>query len=96
MLLGISVSDPNSNVARALKLNKNQTGVAMAPPPPMQFKDKIQLFALVIYVISLIVCVVTWIVNGFSADSKDVVSLIPESGKMFIGVCLAYITAVLR
>ena len=96
MLLGVSIANPNSNVARSLKLDQRESLINQAPPPPMELKDKIQLFALVVYVFSLIICLVTWIVNDFSTDSKDVVSIVSESGKMFIGVVLAYLTAVLR
>jgi hypothetical protein len=96
MLLGVSVSTPNSNIAHSLKLSASTANPELAPPPPMDIKDKIQLFALAMYIISLIACLLTWIVNNFSSDSKDVVSIIPESGKMFIGVVLAYLTAVLK
>ena len=93
MVLGISIANPNSALARSLMLNKEVK--SLAPPPPLDVKDKVQLAAMVIYIISLIACLITWIVNGFSTDSKDVVSIISESGKMFIGVVLAYLTAVL-
>lgn len=97
MLLGVSVSNPQSAVARALKLNgTSAVGVDLAPLPPTDVKDKIQLFALVIYLISLIICFVTWIRNDFSSLPADVISIVPESGKMFIGVVLAYMTAILR
>lgn len=96
MLLGISVANPNSGVARALKLDKKGSYIDQAPPPPMEMKEKIQLFALVIYVFSLIACFATWTINGFSSESTQVVSLIPESGKLFIGVALAYLTAILK
>ncbi|MBC7509058.1 MAG: hypothetical protein H7320_09970 [Ferruginibacter sp.] len=59
MVLGVSIADPNSNVARSLKLNKTENGIEKAPPPPMELKDKIQLSALIIYVICLIACLVT-------------------------------------
>ncbi len=93
MVLGISIANPNSALARSLMLNKDVK--LLAPPPPLDVKDKIQLVALVIYILALIACLITWIVNKFSTDSKDVVSIISESGKMFIGVVLAYLTAVL-
>lgn len=95
ILLGISVANPSSPVAQALKLGSG-TNVNMAPLPPMQLKEKIQLFALVLYVCSLIACFVTWAVNKFSSDPKDVVPVIPETGRLFIGVVLAYLTAALK
>ena len=97
ILLGISIAKPNSNIARQLMLNKpnNKTSFTAEIPPPLDIREKIQLVALVLYVVSLIACLATWIANNFSADSKDVVSVVPEAGKMFIGVVLAYLTAVL-
>lgn len=96
ILLGISISKPGSGVAKQLMLNKSFKEDAIPDiPPPLELKEKVQLFAMVIYIISLIVCLIIWIKYDFSSDSKDVVSIIPESGKMFLGVILAYLTAVL-
>ena len=96
ILLGISIAKPESGVAKSLMLNTSKTKLAgYVPPQPLQIKDKIQLFALVIYIFSLIACLITWGHDGFSTDSTKVISIISESGKMFIGVVLAYLTAVL-
>lgn len=96
MVLGISISNPQSGLAKSLMLNKNTSvDVSLAPATPLDVKEKVQLWALLIYVIVLIACLITWIKNEFSTDPKIVVSIIPESGKMFIGVVLAYLTAVL-
>ncbi len=96
IILGISIANPNSAIARQVMLNPTGGAVPQAPPPPMDLREKIQLFALVLYVLSLIACLITWIVNHFSSNPNHVISLIPESGKMFIGVVLAYLTAILR
>ena len=96
VILGISISKPNSGVARAILLNRDANmEVAKSLPPPMDIREKIQLFALVLYIITLIACLITWIHNDFSTDSKKIISVIAESGKMFIGVVLVYLTAVL-
>jgi hypothetical protein len=96
ILLGISIARPKSSVAKSLMLNSSkEKAVGSIPPPPLEIKDKIQLFALVIYIFSLIACLITWGHDSFLSDSKKVVSIISESGKMFIGVVLAYLTAVL-
>jgi hypothetical protein len=90
MVLGISITNPKSGLANSLMLNKE-----VQVDTPLQVKEKVQLVAVVIYVIALIACMITWGVNKFSNDSKDIVPIIAESGKMFIGVVLAYLTAVL-
>jgi hypothetical protein len=96
ILLGISIARPDSSVAKSLMLSSfKERADGFIPPPPLQIKDKIQLFALVIYIFSLVACLITWGHDSFSTDSKKVVSIISESGKMFIGVVLAYLTAVL-
>jgi hypothetical protein len=93
ILLGISVKAPTSGIARYLKLTGGTQGVTASP---LELKEQIQLFAMVIYVISLIACLITWVSVDFVTDSKLVVSLITESSKMFIGVVLAYLTVVLN
>ncbi|PSL27465.1 hypothetical protein [Dyadobacter jiangsuensis] len=96
-LLGISIADPSSNVARQLMLNRpTQQKANLNPPTASGVQEKVQLVAMVMYVISLIACLVTWIMEDFSSESENVVSVISNSGKMFIGVALAYVTAVLR
>ena len=96
ILLGISIAKPESGVARQLMLGNNDKHRINAEiKGPLAIREKIQLFSLVIYIISLIACMATWIKDDFSSKPTEVVSLISESGKMFIGVVLAYLTAVL-
>jgi hypothetical protein len=101
-LLGISVTNPQSGIAHALMLKNglrnNATGALqqLAPPDPLVLRDKIQLFALVVYIASLIACTITWIHFKFETDSKKIVDCVSQSGKMFIGVCLAYLTVVFK
>jgi hypothetical protein len=86
----------DSAIAKQLMLSsKNRLGIAATLPNPLDIKEKMQLFALMIYIISLIACLITWAHNSFSSKPEDVVSVISESGKMFLGVVLAYLTAVL-
>jgi hypothetical protein len=96
ILLGIAIAKPDSDVARQLMLgNIHKQRITGEIKDPLEIKEKIQLFSLVIYIISLIACMITWVKNDFSSAYTDIVSLISESGKMFIGVVLAYLTAVL-
>lgn len=96
MLLGISVANRNSAVARQLLLDSRpQPGVEREIPLPMDVKEKVQLFALAIYVLGLVICLITWIHNDFSTKNTEMVSVVAESGKMFIGVALAYLTAII-
>lgn len=96
MVLGISIAKPNSALANSVLLNsRTATQGQLTVPPPLEVREMVQLFALVIYLFALIGCLITWIHRGFAEDSKNIVALIAESGKMFIGVVLAYLTAVL-
>lgn len=106
ILLGISVTKPNSPVARALMLQpatppKQQDGdlkaaALTAPPDPLTLTDQIQMAALAIYIIGLIACTITWIHNDFTSDSSKSVDVVTSSGKMLIGVAITYVTAVLK
>ena len=98
ILLGISVAKPGSGVAQRLMLGAGSTKDALRLPitDPLLLREKVQLFALTLYILSLIACVVTWAMNHFSSETKDVVPLVASSGKMFFGVALAYLTTVLR
>jgi hypothetical protein len=99
MLLGISVANPSSTVARHLMLGRpiaQEQAISLAVPPPLEVKEKVQLFALVIFIISLIACLITWAVDDFISKPEQVVSVVASSGKMFVGVVLAYLTAVVR
>lgn len=98
VLLGISVTAPTSAVAQKMLLGRAAQGVqvqSLELPDPLTMREKIQLFALALYILSLVACVVAWAVNNFSDDQAKVVPLVSASGKMFFGVVLAYLTMVL-
>lgn len=94
IILGISISKPESRVARTMLFNAPNTNLAETENP-MQMASKVQLFAVIIYILSLIICLVAWGYKKFVTDAAEVVPVVSESGKMFIGVVLAYLTAVL-
>lgn len=98
IVLGISITKPASSLAKTIMLQSNtgaQKGIIGTIPDPLAFREKIQLTAMVVYILSLIACLITWAHDGFSSASTDVLDTISQSGKMFIGVVLAYLTAVL-
>lgn len=102
-LLGISVTNRQSSVAHALLLHGPSTaggggaGAAQfpAPPDPLALREKVQLAALVLYILGLLAYLITWGHADFVSDDSRIVDLVSQSGKMFIGVAIAYLTAVL-
>lgn len=94
IILGISISKPESKVARAVLFNAGNSNLKEVDSP-MQIASKVQLFAVIIYILSLVICLVAWACKEFVTDAAKVVPVVSESGKMFIGVVLAYLTAVL-
>jgi hypothetical protein len=94
-VLGISISNPNSALARNI-LPAKGTVVAPAISAPMDSREQIQLLAVIIYLISLIACFVTWLVSGFETDPTKILAFVAQSAKMFIGVVVAYLTLILR
>lgn len=86
-VLGISVVAPNAPIAR----------IALSPaafatvPTPISMREKIQVVAILIYVISLMACTLAWGVATFKAHPAPVAALIPQYGKTFIGVITAYL-----
>lgn len=96
MVLGISIAKPESALARNLMLGPsgNKLGVTDLTDPT-DIAEKIQLFSMLIYIISLIACLITWGHNSFATEKVAVVPVITESGKMFVGVVIAYFTVVL-
>lgn len=94
IILGIAIAKPDSALARQVML-RNSEPATKAIVSPLDLREKVQLVAVVLYILSLIACFIAWINNSLSSDSKQVVFIISESGKMFTGVVLAYVTAVL-
>jgi hypothetical protein len=91
VVLGISVTNPGSGMARAVRFTE-----ATAVSSPLDSSDIIQLGAIIVFLLGLIACVVVWAIKDFSYDPKVIVSVIPESGKMFAGVVLAYMALALK
>jgi hypothetical protein len=58
--------------------------------------ERIQLVSLVVFILCLIGCLITWIIKDFSEKSTEVVGVVASSGKMFIGVTVAYLAAALK
>lgn len=96
VILGISITNRNSNFARAFLLSKSSSkGIQSPPPTPFEVKEIIQVVAVIIYILALIACLITWIHNDFKSSPQEIVSVVSESGKMFLGVVVAYVAALL-
>lgn len=97
VILGISISKPESPLARAVLFsNKEQLKALSSVQDPIEIKDRIQLFALWVFLIVLIACLITWIKNDFCTKPSEIIPIVHESGKMFFGVVLGYLTIILR
>lgn len=91
-LLGVSVARPQSAVARNLFLGQNATTeLTEEEKDPLLFKEKVQMFALTIFMLSLIACLVTWIIKEFNPEAGKVVPVVVDSCKVFVAVGLAYV-----
>ena len=90
-VLGISVTQPKSGLAGKMLINKVEL------PDPMTRREIIQFFAVLVYLITLVACFITWAINSFHADdqAKPVATLVSQNGKMLIGVISAYVAFVL-
>jgi hypothetical protein len=95
-LLGIATKDPGSAVASRMLMSTpgNIAGLNGAKNP-LELKEQIQIFGVIILIVSLIVCLITWGKNNFVEDNT-VLPIIHQSGKMFIGIIVAYFTLILK
>jgi hypothetical protein len=62
---------------------------------PLELKEQIQIFGVIVLIASLIACLTTWGKNNFAEDNS-VLPIIHQSGKMFIGIIVAYFTLILK
>jgi hypothetical protein len=97
-VLGISVANPKSALARQVLPQKDKAANGDNANTkdivsPLDLKDKIQLFALSIYILSLIACLISWGNNNFVNDTT-ISSVVSHSGQMFFGVILAYLSLI--
>lgn len=97
IILGISVVKPESKLAKAVLFNNTASSNFITQVnDPVDVKDKIQLWSLWVLVIVLVACLITWIKNNFCTSPAEMVPIVHESGKMFFGVMLGYLTILLR
>lgn len=90
VLLGIAIKDPNSAVANQLTIFSGKpTSTINEVTPPLESQEKIQLFGVILLIISFVACMVVWAKRDF-VDDRTILPVIIESGKMFIGITLAY------
>lgn len=93
-VLGISVSVPGSALSRNILPGSQPKGGAEIKEP-MNSRELIQLICVIIFLVSVIACFITWIRLGFNSDPEVVLSFVSQSAKMFIGVVLAYLSFIL-
>lgn len=90
-VLGISVSKPGSGLAQILLINKPINEIS----EPIKKREVIQIFSVLIYLIVLVTCFITWAFNCFSDDNEKVSILVMQNGKVLIAVITAYLAFVL-
>ena len=93
-VLGISITNRRSALARSILIRK-QEGNEREIIAPVNSREQVQMIGVLIYILSLTACFVTWIHNDFSSDPKQILPFVSQSAKMFIGVITAYLTLVL-
>lgn len=90
-VLGISVSKPESGLARKILFSK-----ASDPnPPPLSKREMIQFASVILYLVSLVACFAVWASTSFETDPMKLVPFIAQAGKTLIGVITAYLAFVL-
>jgi hypothetical protein len=94
-LLGIATKMPNSAIAKQLMIftGGGRSGINEIIPP-LEAKEKIQLAGVILLILSFIGCMIVWIKRDFVEDNT-ILPTVVESGKMFIGIVLAYFTLIL-
>jgi hypothetical protein len=95
-LLGIAIKVPGSAIAnKMLMIRPNNNELNAEAKNPLELKEQIQIFGVIILILSLILCIITWGKNNFVEDGT-VLPIIHQSGKLFVGVILAYLTLILK
>ena len=93
-VLGISVTMPGSALSRNILPTSPLKGAGEIKEP-MNSREQIQLIFLIVFLIALIACFITWIKLKFTSDSQIIAPYVAQSAKMFIGVVLAYLSFIL-
>lgn len=91
-VLGISITSPNSVMANKILLGQ----IVKNSNPPTK-TEKIQLLGVIVYLLTLIVCFIKWLVVEFDRDAtiKLIVPFVEQYGKTLIAIVLAYATLVI-
>jgi hypothetical protein len=92
-VLGISVTNPASALAaRTLPLAKN---IQRELIPPMNAREQIQYLTVLVFLAGLISCFIAWACKCFHSEPEKILAIIPQQGKMFLGVVSAYMAFIL-
>ena len=92
-VLGISLTRKDSALASRMLLRR--AGLNRQIPFFVLAIDNIQYALVILYLVSLIICLVTSIHNGFSADPKQVVPFVSQTAITFFGVLTAYLASLM-
>lgn len=100
-VLGISVTNPTSALARnilpkrAVAGDQDKENQEREVKLPMDSREQIQLYSVIVLLIVLLACLVTYACKGWTSDIKVLLPFVSQGAKLFIGVAIAYITFIL-
>jgi hypothetical protein len=94
-VLGIAVANPQTALARNVLPQRAKDANPAADDAQMELREKIQYWAMIVFLIGMVACFVAWAFRGFSSAPDKVLSVIPQQAKMLIGVMSAYMAFVL-
>jgi amino acid transporter len=93
VVLGISVAMPGSSLSRSFVPRSTLRGAGEVDNP-LNNRERIQLGALLVFILALIACLVTWIVVVL-VKKGHVAAFVGVASKTFIAIAIAYIGFIL-
>jgi len=87
-VLGFALAKQNSLLGARMGLNRIDVNSEI-PPTASQLQN-IQTVAILVYLVVLVSCVITWMHNGYTSDTTQVSSLVSHTANTFFAVLIAY------